>query len=198
MLTSLNVQALLLVCCALISHAVAYGFGHHAWDIPEASFPVVSMALTVRTTLIMTAAAWSKTAFAVTLLRITDGRLRWVLWSIIISMNIAMGLSAMIGWVTCKPLAKAWDPTLDGTCWDQSVITKFSYVASCENFDSFCLPLRDDLHLDIAYSAACDFALALLPWKVIWSLQMKTNEKIGVGVAMSMGILYVTFLIFMS
>jgi len=34
-----------------------------------------------------------------------------------------------------------------------------------------------------------DISLALLPWKVLWNLQMRTAEKIGVGVAMSLGIL---------
>jgi len=42
-----------------------------------------------------------------------------------------------------------------------------------------------------AYSAIVDFILALLPWKIIMSLQMKTHEKIGVAVAMSLGLLYV-------
>jgi hypothetical protein len=34
-----------------------------------------------------------------------------------------------------------------------------------------------------------DIALALLPWQTIWKLQMKKREKIGVAIAMSMGIL---------
>lgn len=34
-----------------------------------------------------------------------------------------------------------------------------------------------------------DMILALLPWKVVWSLQMKTRENIGVGLAMSLGML---------
>lgn len=34
-----------------------------------------------------------------------------------------------------------------------------------------------------------DFFLALLPWKVIWKLQMKRKEKVGVALAMSMGVL---------
>ena len=34
-----------------------------------------------------------------------------------------------------------------------------------------------------------DIALALLPWKLIWGLQMKKTEKMGVAVAMSCGIL---------
>lgn len=41
----------------------------------------------------------------------------------------------------------------------------------------------------VAYSAIVDFVLALLPWKIILSLQMQRHEKIGVAVAMSLGLL---------
>jgi hypothetical protein len=34
-----------------------------------------------------------------------------------------------------------------------------------------------------------DFILAILPWKLLWSLQMKSHEKIGVAVCMSIGVL---------
>ena len=34
-----------------------------------------------------------------------------------------------------------------------------------------------------------DIGLAFLPWKYIWTLQMSMKEKIGVVVAMSMGVL---------
>lgn len=37
-----------------------------------------------------------------------------------------------------------------------------------------------------------DVALAFLPWKFIWDLQMSKKEKIGVVVAMSMGVLFVS------
>lgn len=34
-----------------------------------------------------------------------------------------------------------------------------------------------------------DIVLALLPWSVVWKLQMQKKEKIEVAVAMSMGVL---------
>lgn len=34
-----------------------------------------------------------------------------------------------------------------------------------------------------------DITLALLPWKILWNLQMRTPEKIGVIFAMSLGLL---------
>jgi hypothetical protein len=39
-----------------------------------------------------------------------------------------------------------------------------------------------------AYSAAMDIILALLAWKVVLPLNMRKKEKIGVLVAMSMGL----------
>ena len=39
------------------------------------------------------------------------------------------------------------------------------------------------------WSAIMDISLALIPWKIIWNLQMRTAEKLGVGVAMSLGVL---------
>jgi hypothetical protein len=42
-----------------------------------------------------------------------------------------------------------------------------------------------------AYSGAQDFVLALLPWTIVWKLQMRKKEKLGVAFAMSLGILQV-------
>jgi len=36
-----------------------------------------------------------------------------------------------------------------------------------------------------------DILLALIPWTILWGLQMKRQEKLAAGIAMSMGILYV-------
>lgn len=41
----------------------------------------------------------------------------------------------------------------------------------------------------LAWSGACDFALALWPWLILRRLQMKNREKLAVGFAMSLGVL---------
>ena len=38
-----------------------------------------------------------------------------------------------------------------------------------------------------------DFVLAVFPWVLIWNLQMRFVEKLGVCICMSMGLLYVLF-----
>jgi hypothetical protein len=155
----------------MLTYATTLGYGKHIWDIP---FDIVNiektvMAISVGGTLSLTAAIWSKTSFALTLLRLTDGWLKNFIWFCIITTNIAMGLSALFVWVTCKPLEKAWHPFMAGTCWSPDIIVKYNIFSA-------------------AYSALMDLTLAFLPWKLIWGLQMKRKEKIGVAVAMSCGI----------
>jgi hypothetical protein len=40
-----------------------------------------------------------------------------------------------------------------------------------------------------AWSAFMDFVLAVVPWVLFWDVKMKSLEKIGLIVAMSLGIL---------
>jgi hypothetical protein len=78
--------------------------------------------------------------------------------------------SALGMWVQCTPVRKAWDASVPGTCRDTGGVIYYGIF-------------------NAAWCAAADFALALLPWYLIWGLQLRLREKIGVGVAMSMGVL---------
>ncbi len=148
------------------------GYGLHIWDFDMQNMAPLLVLVNVAGTFSVTAAIWSKTSFAITLLRITEGRIKWLIWFMIVTMNIAMGLSALFPWVSCTPVQKAWDLFVDGVCWDPKVLVHYNIFSA-------------------AYSAAMDFALALLPWRVVWGLQMRQKERVGVAIAMSMGILSV-------
>ena len=67
-------------------------------------------------------------------------------------------------------MEKAWNPSVEGTCRDSTGAIKYGIF-------------------NAAWCAFADFALALLPWNLIWGLNLRLREKIGVGVAMSMGVL---------
>ncbi|KAF6798759.1 integral membrane protein [Colletotrichum musicola] len=155
----------------LLSFAVSLHYGKHFWDYPVDFDNGVRLAkaINVAGTLSLTAAVWSKTSFAFTLLRLSEGWMRGAIWFIIITMNVAMGLSALFIWVHCDPPPKTWNFMVPGTCWDRHVLV---------NYDIF----------SAAYSAAMDLTLAILPWKLIWGLQMRKQEKFGVALAMSCGI----------
>lgn len=83
-------------------------------------------------TFFILAAVWSKTSFAVTLLRFTEGYTKIAVWFCIVFMNIAMTLSAIFTWTKCDPPAKTWDPSVPGTCWDAAPTVGYSIFASGE------------------------------------------------------------------
>jgi hypothetical protein len=117
----------------LLSYAVSLGYGYHIWDFPVEKFATtvdLFKAINVAGTFSVTAAVWSKTSFALTLLRLTDGWVKKLIWFIIISMNIAMGLSALFIWIQCTPLEKGWNPFLEGTCWPPYVLVNYDIFSA--------------------------------------------------------------------
>ncbi|GAB1309823.1 Rhodopsin domain-containing protein [Madurella fahalii] len=153
----------------LLTAMTTLGYGLHIWDFDLANMQALLVIINVAGTFSVTAAIWSKTSFGITLLHLSDGWVKKATWFILISMNIAMGLSALFPWVNCTPVQKAWNMSVDGTCWKPEVTVRYNIFSG-------------------VYSACMDFALAMLPWQFIWGLQMKQKEKIGVGIAMSMGV----------
>lgn len=104
-------------------------------ELPPELWPSVFQlfrAINVGGTFSITAAIWSKTSFAVTLLRLTEGVAKYIVWFIIISMNIAMGLSALFIWAQCTPILKSWDPLVEGTCWPAYVIVRYNIFSAGE------------------------------------------------------------------
>ncbi|OTB04629.1 hypothetical protein M426DRAFT_261904 [Hypoxylon sp. CI-4A] len=129
----------------------------------------VGLLTTITGSLFFIAAIWSKTSFAITLYRIAGPRLKIVLRVIMVSMNGATCVSVILRWLQCHPTRLIWDSSVGGTCWDRNLILGFTIFAA-------------------AYSAFMDFVLAALPWPIVIKLQIRTSEKIGISIAMSMGV----------
>ena len=72
------------------------------------------------------AVACSKTSFAITLLRLTDGWTKWFILVLIVILNVSQGISAVFFWVSCNPPAKTWNYVLPGECWPASVTVNYS------------------------------------------------------------------------
>ncbi|KAK0712393.1 hypothetical protein B0T26DRAFT_648687 [Lasiosphaeria miniovina] len=155
---------------AMSQRAVDLGFGRYPCDIDPRNFPLIGLeGQNIGATFGMFAVVWSKTSFAITLLRLTEGKTKAFIWCIIVSMNIIFFLEALFVWVQCTPISKTWLPSTPGTCWGSHPVNVYGVFAGC-------------------FSGVCDIILALLPWRLVWSLQMQKKEKIGVGIAMSMGV----------
>ncbi|KAM7197916.1 hypothetical protein V8F20_006364 [Naviculisporaceae sp. PSN 640] len=155
----------------ITSITVGMGYGKHIWDVPFEELGNMFKVFSVAGTFSICSSVWSKTSFALTILRLTDGWLRKAIWAIIITMNLFMAGTALINYIRCSPLDKLWDFTgaVPGTCWPMDVVNKYNTFSA-------------------VYSGLVDITLALIPWTLIWNLQMRMDEKIGVAVAMSMGI----------
>ncbi|KAL4788211.1 hypothetical protein BJX76DRAFT_316655 [Aspergillus varians] len=158
---------------AAVCHAAAdVGLGRHLQYVLQdpPSLVAVGRYSSISQCLAIMACTLGKTSFAVTLLRIVFVRwMSWVLWFIIITMNIVTILAALFVFVQCKDPRTNWDKSIVSECWPTYVFTNYSLFVG-------------------AYSGAQDFSLALLPWTIVWNLQMRKKEKIGVAVAMSLGI----------
>ncbi|KAI1640965.1 hypothetical protein F4809DRAFT_588197 [Biscogniauxia mediterranea] len=167
----LLIASLVALLVAASSHtamlASGYGAAPFAKGLPvtflEAAFSSASIAT-----------AWSKTAFAITLLSIAKTRTtKAFLWMAIVFLNIICYLFAIGFWSkTCESdrsqgFASA---VLPGPCWSA---------------DSFTLVM----YIQASFSAAMDLTLAFLPWPIIWRTQLQVPEKIGLGISMSLGVI---------
>lgn len=133
------------------------------------------------------AALWSKTSFAITVLRISSGWAKVLVWFIIITVNGSLGVAIAITWGQCTPIEKIWRPSVEGDCWPKGIQIKYNiFTASMSAWPSWAHGVADRR---IVYSGAMDIILAVLPWKIIWALTMNKKEKAGVLVAMSMAVL---------
>ncbi|KAM7217503.1 hypothetical protein V8F06_007134 [Rhypophila decipiens] len=151
--------------------AVDYGLGKYPCDIDPLNFAGMGLeGENLGSTFGMFAVVWSKTAFAITLLRLTDGKTKAFIWFVIISMNVIMTVEVILVWVKCTPVQRTWDKSVPGTCWEPLPVNIYGAFVGC-------------------YSGVCDILLALLPWKLVWGLRMQKKEKFGVAIAMSLGVL---------
>jgi hypothetical protein len=167
----LTIAKVILLAQAIITQITQkLGAGKHQKDIPVENLSTITRNLSIGASVSCFASTFSKISFGVTLLRLTEGPMRWITWFCIVTLFIVMLPSALLQWFSCMPTAKVWDASIEGTCWDKNVIIYYGIF-------------------NAAWCVMADFALALMPWSLIWGLQMRLQEKIGVGIAMSMGLL---------
>ncbi|KAK2594761.1 hypothetical protein QQS21_007508 [Conoideocrella luteorostrata] len=163
---------LLVAYAAVLTVAADKGLGRHIELVMKNPQNVMDVALLsfISQPLVIMSCAFGKTSFALTLIRVAAQQ--WVivlLWFIIISMNVFHVLISVFVFTRCQDPRHLWNPEIPSVCWPATVFDNISLFVG-------------------SYSAATDFILALIPWAILWKLQMKRREKFGVAVAMSLGI----------
>ena len=111
---------------------VKYGYGKHFWDVPIPILLKLPLLANIAGTFSVLAATWSKTSFAITLLRISQGWTKIIVWWGIITMNVAMHLTALLLWIQCTPIEKSWNPLIDGSCFPIPRLVEFNIFSACE------------------------------------------------------------------
>jgi hypothetical protein len=124
-------QVTVLVSTAVLAEGIRnYGVGLHYSDMDPAKMPTQALLSYIAGFATILGTIWSKTSFSITLLRISTGRLRWLVWFIIISVNLVLGVSATIHWTQCWPLEKLWNYNMEGTCLPRETVQNYQVFAS--------------------------------------------------------------------
>ncbi|KAL8300901.1 hypothetical protein RB593_010315 [Gaeumannomyces tritici] len=163
---------------SIVTFLIVSGFSSPGFAVTRANITTISVAGLASVTAGIAGQAWSKTSFAMTLLRMSQGWMAAFIWFAIVSMNVLFGASATLFWVGCSPVEKRWSPFVPGDCDPDTSVRAavFGFYVSI-------------------YSGLVDIILALLPWPILLKLRASPNglelsikEKIGVALAMSMGV----------
>jgi len=106
------------------------GFGKHNADIDEKAFSQLLLTSNAAGFATILAACWSKTSFAMTLLRITQGWTKGFVWFVIITVNLTLAMTATIQWAQCSPIEKIWISEMEGTCLPRKLIINLNTFAA--------------------------------------------------------------------
>ncbi|KAJ5280940.1 hypothetical protein N7478_006312 [Penicillium angulare] len=152
-----------------VTIATHYGLGQLYADVgnPVIYFTAVKYELFSQVAGLMVIGV-GKAAVGTFLLRIVRNKIHiWVIWGCLIITAVLTLFASITVIVQCVPVEKSWNPSVPGTCW-----LNFSNVGYTVG----------------SWFVAADFSFAILPWFVVWDLNMKQKEKITVACGLSLGI----------
>ncbi|KAL9107016.1 MAG: hypothetical protein Q9227_008052 [Pyrenula ochraceoflavens] len=153
----------------LISFATYNGMGRHQWDMDEELTERYRKWIVISSELYCVALMGYKLTILMTYHRIfsVSKRFKYVCWSVMFVVVGYLFCNMITEVAGCIPLKKFWDEKVSGHC--------VNYLA-----------------LDITYgifNVLTDFAIAILPLRSVWRLQMDRKEKIGLSLIFLTGII---------
>lgn len=106
----------LILGCIFQTVDTTLGFGRSQHAIPLENIENSRLLATIAGFFLILAAAWSKTSFGLTLVRLTrtDGFLKRLVWFAIWTTNIFIAGSCIIQWAHCWPLDRIWRQEVSG------------------------------------------------------------------------------------
>ncbi len=120
-------KILLVASCATSTTNACLGFGLHFYEVPLENLLPFGILSNISGFTSVLAVALSKTSFALTLLRLTHGWMKWFIIALIVLLNTTHLLSVVFFWLSCNPPAKTYNFLLPGECWPTSVTVNYSF-----------------------------------------------------------------------
>ncbi|KAF4340157.1 hypothetical protein FBEOM_5854 [Fusarium beomiforme] len=154
---------------AFVTAGTKYGLGRKFADVgnPDAYFKALEMEIYSQVAGLMVIGV-GKCAVGIFLLRIVRNKFQKAfIWAFLAGTTFITLFSSIVVVVQCDPVQRTWDRRIPGTCW-----IDFSKVGLTVG----------------SWFVVADFCFAILPWFVIWELNMKRKEKITVACGLSLGI----------
>lgn len=109
------------------------GYGMHSYDVPVENWKYLGILGAITGTTSVLHVLFSKVSFAVTLLRLTDGWLRQLIWFIIITLTLGQMSSSFMFWLRCTPAEATWNPHIkEKKCWDSNAFLTYSIAGGSE------------------------------------------------------------------
>ncbi|KAF4552951.1 Hypothetical protein D9617_8g049640 [Elsinoe fawcettii] len=158
---------------ATLHVAVMNGLGNHARQL---TYPQIFESLRWIWYCIFTglpAVCLAKSSIIALLLQVQGPNAKkrnWALWGMGAFIYIVSIVQICLSVFECRPVAKLWNPTLEGYCPSKRVAGEFSKFQG-------------------AVGAVTDFALALWPITIVWHLKTSMKVKVGFCLLMAIGIL---------
>ncbi|PSK34052.1 hypothetical protein B9Z65_8378 [Elsinoe australis] len=150
-----------------------YGLGNHAKNL---SYPQIFASLQWIWYCIfigLPAVVFAKYSIIALLLSVQGPNAKkrnWALWGIGAFMMVVTIIQICLSVFECKPVAKLWNPTLEGVCPAKRAAGEYSKFQG-------------------AVGATTDFILAVWPVSIVWHLKTSMKVKVGFCLLMAIGIL---------
>ncbi|TGO60764.1 hypothetical protein BOTNAR_0140g00060 [Botryotinia narcissicola] len=147
-----------------ISYEFATGYVVKTWNDRMLILVSISSCLTTA------GQTWSKSAFAVTLLRMTNKWQKLICVATLIILNVFLVLKVFVDW------------------------SRYCGKSGYQNWwrmPGFCVDYQAAANIKVGgniFNIVADFVLALFPWMVTWKLRISLKEKIALCITMSLGV----------
>lgn len=124
-----------MIAVSINTHITTLGFGRHFHTITDENKKKIKLETIIVAAFGIMATGLSKTSFIATLYRLFTGWwMRAFLIFVAVTINISLNSVWIFGLTKCSPLAKVFDSSVPGTCWDLKKLNEWDLFAACKSY----------------------------------------------------------------